>query len=235
MSQDEWALFDLAVKSVPRVYVWGPPCLGKSYAGQRALKIDDQDLVRQVTLNEDIVVQELLGHFVPRGNVFEWHDGPVTTSFRKGEGLVINELARAGGAVKDMFLGILDGHEVASMSLPTGERLKPNLGFRVVATANNPPTDLDEALQDRFDVVVHVTTPHPGVVLKLNSEMKGLGDFIRNSYLDPKRAISPRRALVFVEFMKKRVPLETSALMAFGERYADIIALFKAKTICVSS
>jgi len=71
-----------------------------------------------VTLDEDRMVQELLGHYIPKGGEFVWHDGPVSLAVRKG-GLIINELPRASGAVKDMLLSVLDNPGSFSISLPT--------------------------------------------------------------------------------------------------------------------
>lgn len=231
MEIDRWKMFEEAIKLVGRVYIWGPPGIGKSYAGQKALKITNNDLVWQITLNEDVIAQELLGHYVPKGKIFEWHDGPVTKAFRDGGGLIINELSRASGAVKDMFLGILDDFEVASLSLPTGERLKPKKGFKVVATSNSSPEELDEALEDRFDAKIWIPKPHPGVINKLNAEMKGLGDFIQTSYNDEKRAVSPRDAFAFLKLLESELTIEEAALLVFGDRYKDIIALLKTKGV----
>ncbi len=163
---DNWQLFEKAARISMRTFIWGPPGIGKSYTAQKILK-STNETVWQCSLDEDKVVQELQGHFIPKGTVFQWHNGPVTTAFKEGHGLVINELARASSAVKDMFLGILDDPEIASLSLPSGDRVTRGDNFRVIATANNPPDDLDEALRDKFDVILEIKTPHPAVIKSL--------------------------------------------------------------------
>lgn len=231
---DNWHLFEKAARISARTFIWGPPGIGKSYTAQKILK-SINNTVWQCTLDEDKVVQELLGHFIPKGTVFAWHNGPVTTAFKEGHGLVVNELARASSAVKDMFLGILDDPEIASLSLPSGDMITRGNKFKVIATANNPPDDLDEALRDRFDVIIEVKTPHPAVIRNLNIKIAGFGDMILSSYTDPKRAISPRRAHAFIDFKDKETTLKEAALLAFGERSEDILAVMNAKQIEINN
>lgn len=219
-----WDAFDLAAQHLRRLYIDGPPGVGKTTAG--ALLANGSGLT-QVTLNEDTVVQELVGHYVPKGSEFLWHDGPVTTSFRQGGVLVVNELQRASGAVQDMFLAVLDDAAVAVLTLPTGERVAPHSSFRVVATSNSDITCLDLALADRFDAIVTVSLPHPKLVAKLNELFKGLGTLVNSSYNDPERAISPRRALTFAHLTKAGVPEMHAASLAFRDRAGDVIALLK--------
>lgn len=225
---DGWNLFRTAVNAVPRIYLWGPPGIGKSRTALERLRerMDNKE-VRQITLNEDIVAQELMGHYVPKGNVFEWRDGPTTKAFREGEGLVINELGRAGGAVKDMFLGILDDPSVALLTLPNDDKIRSGEGFQVVATSNSPPHDLDEALRDRFDVVMKVSHPYPDIIFFLNRKVPGLGDLIYDSYKDPERAISPRRGFSFIKLLDKKMSCEDSAFLSFGEGYKDVLSVLK--------
>ncbi len=222
--ENGWKLLEHAVRSVSRTYVWGPPGTGKSHFALMALRENNRKSdVAQVTLNEDTVVQELLGHYVPKESEFAWHDGPVTKSFRFGGGLVVNELSRGTGAVKDMFLSILDDPEIALLSLPNNENLRRGDGFRVVVTANTPPDDLDEALQDRFDAIVKVTEPNPELIRHLNALMKGIGNVVLDSYKDDARAISPRRIMAFAKFIESGVNHKESAMLAFSERHNDIV------------
>ncbi len=222
---NDWRLFEKAVLASPRTFIWGPPGIGKSYTSRQILRTINNN-VWQCTLDEDKVVQELLGHFLPKGRVFVWHNGPIAIAFKEGHGLVINELARGSSAVKDMFLGILDDPEIASLRLPSGDLLTRGKNFKVIATANNPPEDLDEALKDRFDVVMRVDTPHPAIISNLNKKLPDLGDMILASYKDSGRAISPRRAYAFVNLLKN-VSREDAAKLAFGARDQEILSAMK--------
>lgn len=233
VSVDGWAMFDLALKYLDRIYLYGAPGLGKTYAAthsrqdQTRFKVKQREVVN-ATLSDDIVLQELIGHYMPKGTEFVWHDGPVITAMRSGQLLVLNELARASAAVKDAMLGVLDGNGSAAIPLPSGEIVQPGAGFQVVATANSSTDDLDPALADRFEAVVWVNTPHPKMIEALNQEVKGLGTAVEASFKDsPERAISPRSAFTFTKLVKAGVNAKQSAQLAFGARAADIVAAFK--------
>lgn len=214
-----WELAELAVKSVSRVMLWGLPGTAKTTFG-----LNQNERRYSITLSEDYTVQELLGHYVPRGQVFEWHNGPVTRAWLEGSGLILNELGRASGPVLDVMLGVLDDPSIAEMALPTGEIIKPKKGFKVVATSNSAPHLMDPALVDRFDAIIEITEPHPMLIQHLNQEIPGLGTSIKNTYTSPDTFISPRRALAFVQYHKAGVNKRQAAVLAFGDKAQDFLA-----------
>jgi len=221
-----WELVEPALASASRIYVFGPPGIGKSH-----LTLHSGVAVFQVTPSDDISVQELAGHYLPEGNVFRWHDGPVTTAARQGALLILNEITRASGAVQDFLLGILDSPEVAVITLPTGENFKPAKGFAVVATANTPPDRLDPALRSRFEVEIELRDPNPGVIARLNRVIAGLGDVLRDSFKDPTRALDPRKVLSFGNLVRSGVPPRQAAILTFGERALDVIQAMTARGV----
>ena len=228
---DCWELFDAAasVHAETRILVWGPKGLAKSRHSQMILG-KNHHIVAQVSLNDDIAVQELMGHYVPKGDQFQWHDGPVMEAYRAGHGLVVNELSRASGAVQDLFLSVLDDPSVSLITLPNGEHIRPGKGFQVIATSNHDPAQMDEALVDRFDTIIQVDRPHPDLIKHLNGEIDGLGNLVADSYKDPKRSISPRRALAYILFLKKGVAKDVAIQLAFTSRATDIAIAIKALT-----
>ncbi|HPO87354.1 MAG TPA: AAA family ATPase [Candidatus Hydrogenedentes bacterium] len=223
-----WDKLTIATQHVHRIYLWGPPGTGKSYAAMQLLPE-----AYQITLHADTVAQELMGHYVPRGGNFVWHDGPIAAAFRSGRPLVVNEVSRASGAVQDLMLAVCDDPATAAITLPTSETIRPAPGFQVIATSNHDPALLDEALRDRFDVIIHVTTPHPSLVDYLNSHLQGLGKAVADSYQDPERAISPRRALTALTLWKKSCDLRTAIELAFGVRATDVKLALRAAGVPV--
>lgn len=210
-----------------RIYGWGPPGVGKSRFGMDMLKVNFKT-VYQITLNDDISVQELLGHYVPKGNEFVWHDGPIAMAMRDSEGaLVINELPRASGAVRDLMLGVLDDNSIAAISLPTGEILKPHARFSVFATGNDKPEEcLTEALIDRFELIVHLDMPNPELIEKLNKVRPASGTLVERSYHSSSNFVSPRKMITFLTLNAHRGDMLTEAQaadMVFGAMGKEVL------------
>jgi nitric oxide reductase NorQ protein len=229
MSKENWQLFETAVKHLNRVFLVGPPGVGKTFAAQHAVRENNQKVI-SITLSEDVVLQELLGHFIPRGGEFVWHDGPLTTAIREGSLVVVNELGRASSSVKDAMLGVLDAPDVCQIVLPTGEVVRPVATFTIIATSNSGVDELDPALADRFECVIVVSVPHPALIQHMNSLVSGLGELVSRSYAEPAKAISPRAALTYAKLVDAKVPQDRAAAVAFGAKGRDILANLKLAT-----
>lgn len=225
MSKPMWELFEVAVKHLNRVFVVGPPGVGKTFAAQHAARENQQ--VISITLSEDVVLQELLGHYIPKGGEFVWHDGPLTTAIREGSLVVVNELGRASSSVRDAMLGVLDAPDVCQIVLPTGEVVRPVATFAIIATSNSGVEELDPALADRFECVIVVNAPHPKLIEHINNVVPGLGTLVNKSYAEPAKAISPRAALTYANLRDKGVEAVKAATVAFGAKGKDIVANLK--------
>jgi MoxR-like ATPase len=223
--RSSWDLIEALRERVSRMYFWGPPGVGKSYAALRARS------AVQITLSGDLTVQELVGMYVPEGAVFKWHDGPIAIAMRAGGLLVINEIGRASDAVRDMLLAVLDDPAVASLALPSGGDLRPAPGFCVVATANTPPEELDPALRSRFEIEIHLHVPNPALVACLNECVRGLGDALLDSFTDPDRALDPRKLLTLGRLVRRGVRPRQAAFAVFGLRGPDVIAALSASGV----
>lgn len=160
--QTEWNDIKLACAKARRVLLWGPPGTGKSYIGTDVPK----DQLYRLYITMDTPAAEVRGHYLPdeRGG-FRWHDGPGVAAWRKGGRLVIDEIDSASGDTLTLLMGLLDDPESAKLTLPTNETIYPKDGFSCVATTNQAPTVMPEALLDRFDVVLHVRRPAPWAFL----------------------------------------------------------------------
>lgn len=210
-----------------RIYAWGPPGVGKSRFGMDVLKVHFPN-VYQITLNDDISVQELLGHYIPKGQEFIWHDGPIALAMRDPKAaLVINELPRASGAVRDLMLAVLDDNSIASIALPTGEILKPHAKFSVFCTGNDKPQEcLTEALIDRFELEIHLDMPNPVLVEKLNKVRPASGTLVERSYHSTTNFVSPRKMISFLTLVANRsdaLTEEEAAEMVFGVQAHEVM------------
>ena len=156
--EKEWSDIRIACDKARRVLLWGPPGTGKSYIGTSVPK----EKLSRLYLTMDTPAAEVRGHYLPNDKGgFSWHDGPGIAAWRSGGRLVIDEIDSASGDTLTLLLGLLDDPESAKLTLPTNETIYPAKGFSVVATTNQAPTVIPEALLDRFDCVMHVSSVAP--------------------------------------------------------------------------
>ena len=221
-----WKMFDEVKDICSRMFLSGPHGIGKTYAVRQ---MKNGNGLAQLTLTEDHTVQELMGHFLPTADGFVWHNGTAVSVFISGGMLLINEMDKATGAVLDFMLGICDDPEVAELTLPSGKSYRPGAGLQIIATSNRTIDSLPVALADRFEVNLNITEPHPELVEVLNQKRPKLGDYIRDSYKDPERFISPRKALAFTKFLQTKGE-DVAGQMAFGDRWFDIDTAMKLQT-----
>lgn len=155
-----WDTVNQACVHGRRVLLWGPPGTGKSFAGTNA--VNNTAPISRLYLTMDTPAAEVRGHFLPNeAGSFSWHDGPGIRAWRSGGRLVIDEIDAASGDTLTLLMGLLDDEETARLTLPTNETVMPEKGFSCVATTNQKPTIMPEALLDRFDVVAYVNWPCP--------------------------------------------------------------------------
>lgn len=135
----------------------GPRGTGKSHAAYKAAA--PQQRVFSLTLTAEMSAASLWGHYIPKAGGFEWHDGPALRAWRCGGLLIINEIDHASEDVSNLLHVLLDRPEIAFITLPTGDDVRPGRGFRCIATMNGRTTDLHDAVYDRFSIEVPVTMP----------------------------------------------------------------------------
>ena len=222
-TMDQWELVGTAMSHLRVICLCGKPGIGKTFAGLNSNSTN----VMSVNLSEDTVVQELFGHYVPKGQEFVYADGPVVSAMRTGCTLVINELSRASSAVKDALLGALDSKESAKLTLANGDTVSAHPSFRCIITSNESAEELDPALRDRCETVINLSVPHPKLIEALDSAWQGLGKAIAASYADPDRAISTRASFAYAKLRNASVSPEVSAKLAYGDRATDILNTFK--------
>lgn len=199
--QFRWDEIESILSAARVAYLYGPPGVGKTFVARKVLS-RRSERVYSITLSEDVVLQELLGTWIPGPNEWRFQVGPMVNALHHGA-LIINEVHRASWSVKDALLAILDSHSSAELVLPTNSVVRPHADFAAVLTANVGPDELDPALVDRFDVVIRVDQPHPDSIDRIR---KLLGDrwakAVEDSWRDPDRGISIRKTLAFARLAR---------------------------------
>jgi hypothetical protein len=228
-AKEDWADITLGIKHARRVLLWGPPGTGKSLAG--TLQREKGQELYRLYLTMDTPAAEVRGHYLPdaKGG-FTWHDGPGVAAWRKGGRLVIDELDAASGDTLTLLMGLLDDPESARLTLPTNELITPTDGFSVVATTNQQPTVLPEALLDRFDAVFHVKYPSPEAFRKDAWEANSVREAAKKVvYLEEAtnkgaggRPVGLRafRSIDRLHGGGKKLPLDVAARMVVGQESA---------------
>lgn len=170
---DCWTDAAHAMKHARRVLLFGPPGTGKTrnpfeYARSVSPKAES------ITLDSDTTRGSLVEMPLPGGPNGAWVTvvGPALRAFEGGYPLVVNELDRIGeGNGETVMHAILDDAAIAQWTLFSGRVVRAGDGFACYATMNGTPDMLPSALRDRFDAVVFVDKPHPGILAALRSPM----------------------------------------------------------------
>lgn len=219
-----WPLIDSVIGLTNRVLLYGPPGTGKSYAASRA-GLKPEQPVYIVTLTDETPGAELRGHYIPREGSFVWQDGPAISAWRSGGRLVVNEIQRASGDVLGLLLAITDDNDVAALTLPTGELVRPAPGFSIVATMNGLPAEhLDEAIRSRFPVTIEVDMVHPDAIKQLPNELRKAANASMEA--EENRRVTIRAWSAFAS-LRKAVGDDTAAQAVFGKSATDVLNSLK--------
>ena len=219
---DTWELVSTALDISPRVLLWGPPGLGKTYT---ALKHPgNHSKVYSVTVTEETPAAEIRGHFIPKGTEFIWHDGPAIRAWREGARLVINEIGEASADLLTFLHAICDDPEFAELTLPTGETVKPAENFQVVGTTNETPETLSPALRDRFLPTIKIDRP-PKEALDMFGDLRSVVEATTSPEWTGEadgKSLTLRQWIAYTTFSEKVAP-ELAGVLAFGDQTAEAL------------
>lgn len=218
-----WTLFDAATEACQRLLLYGPPGTGKTMTADLAARALGFT-VYSVTLTPDTPAAELRGHWIQGpGGHFVWHDGPAIRAWKDPRGLLlINEIDRGSPDVQSLLYAICDDPEVAALFLPSGEDVRPNRNFRVIATTNAVPEDLPEGLRDRFPARIEISDIHPDALQKVAQDIRPMAQ--RNSKLeDPGQRFSVRSWIAFSQLRDHpNIGIDKAGALIFGAQWKDL-------------
>lgn len=210
----DWAFIEriLENEATRTAFIGGPPGTGKTYTSMRS-GLGDRE-VYSVTLTPETPAAELRGFWMPKGMEFQWQDGVFIKAMREGARVVINEIAHASHDVLALLYPVLESQDTAALTLPSTETVVPAPGFQVICTDNVDIEYLPEAIRDRFDAKLEVTSPHPNAILRLKEKFRVAAE--RSFNLDSGRKVSIRGWLK-VQELEDSVGLEDAFRAVFGE------------------
>lgn len=224
-----WQLFEtLMKKRTPRICVWGPPGIGKSYTPWAVASAEEWEFF-SVTLTDQTPMSELRGHFILKDNSYVWHDGIIAKAWRlshkKPVVLVINEIVEASADAEVFLHNAMDDPELARMDLPNGETIRPHpSNLMVIATMNGRPDNLREALRDRFPVMIEVIEPHPAAIAALPQDLRKFAIAATSAKAGPER-MSIRPIAAFAKLRESLKNAELAAQAVWGpKKGAGILA-----------
>lgn len=210
---------------IDRLILFGPSGTGKTYAGLTLGNVSAG--AHRLICNEDMTSADITGHYKPGKDAWQWKDGAVIKAWQ-GDGInggrvVADEINKASGDVLSLLLAMFDSTESASWEDPeNGRVLRPRPGFSVVMTTNvEDMRELPDALKDRFPVAIRINEPHPGGVARLSPDLRAAA--IASADAERSRRFSLRAFLAFDQ-MRKNLPQEQAARLAFGDKsYKSIL------------
>jgi AAA domain (dynein-related subfamily) len=220
---DPWALFLAVSPHCHRVLLHSEtPGTGKTTAGIMLAEAK-QYACTVVTLSDSMTASDLLGHWVPQGGKFVWHDGPISRAVRRGNTvLVLNELDHAGPDVQHTLYSILETGRAAEFTLPNNETLRIPDSLVVVGTMNPQPSDaLSPATLQRFQVVLDMGSRVSPMILD------ALPAYLRSMVKDGRMA--SREAFAIVELTGNGCPPMIAVQAILGNArcsdYGDALAI----------
>jgi len=219
----------LGVPGPHRILLWGPPGTGKS-SGPAAWWPDKT--AERVALTEDSAPEDLMGYYTLKGMDTQYSEGPATRALRHGRPLVLDEIDRTSSSIVSLLHALLDDVKIAEVTLPTGETLRPKEGYAVVATTNQSPQALHDALLDRFEMIVLVDRPHPGAMAQLATTLRAavLAGY-KSMKVEPwGSALSVRRGLAIERLVALGLSLDVAVKLTCGHTTKEILSVLASQS-----
>ena len=213
-----WSILAQLTRALDRILIVGPPSSGKSTTATKTLNIE-----HRITMTPNTSREDLVGMFQLISGQTIWVDGPITKAMRNGQPVLIDEIDRCGAEVESLMYSVID--DKPHLSLPNGELVHANSGYKVLMTSNVTPESLEPAVVDRMPAIVFAFTPHEDA---LSGVRDSLATMARNHYaaqVKPRLRLSPtvRRVRAFESLLAANIPARIAANVVFGEGAAPEI------------
>jgi MoxR-like ATPase len=221
-----WPEIEAVACGAYRSLFYGPPGTGKStlaYTVSERLGLP----LYNITLTDETPAAELRGHFVPTGERWDFMKGPAARGYVEGALVLLDEIDKASQDCLDFLHGFLNDQRLARITLPTGEIIQAKEGFKVIATMNGDYEDLRPSMQDRFQIAIEVTEPHPAAIAALPDDLQGAAMNIE-SYDNIQRPSTIRRWAALAALRElPDIGMEVAAKAIFAHRASEFMDAVK--------
>lgn len=214
------------------VLYYGRPGTGKTFTARNA-HADKFNGLYMTTITLDTPAAEGRGFFIPvsgkTGTEMGWQDGMMVRAMGKvidkdgntkidepTNRLVLNEIHKLGADLAALVHAVTDDRDIAEIALPNGDVAFAQPDFQCIATSNDPPSALDEPIQDRFSIRVRMDLPSEAAIEALPTDLQEFS--LKVAGLDGDRYISYREVKMFGHLRTKFSPLEAAQMVWDGTK-----------------
>lgn len=172
----EMQALELAIEANIPALLIGETGTGKTSAIRR-IAFDLKAPYVRVNMSGFTTPDELIGSKSVKDGATYFEHGVITDAMRVGAILVLDEINATSPDCLFILHGLLD--EDRQITLPNGEIIRPEEGFRVFATANPDyagTKGLNQALLDRFPIILEIGALRADEEKELLKERTGIGD-----------------------------------------------------------
>lgn len=218
-----WDSASFAMKhGLDRVLLYGKPGTGKTYFGLN-YHLNDQTSYRLICTDE-MTDGDMIGKYKQNDSgIWRFEEGVAIKAWRTGGRLVVDEINRVNGDIESRLMAIIDTVQSSSFEHPeTGEVVRPQPGFSVVATMNGEPEDLSPAVLDRLVVRVEIEQPHPDAIAALPANLRDIA--LEYSTRDDGDRYSLRSFFAFAQLLQASNDIDASARICLPKIRKSIVS-----------